>query len=238
MKNIMRNAARGFTLIELLVVVAIIAILAALLLPSLSKARDTARRIQCAGKEKQMALAYSSYAGDNRDYFPPVQDCSSYGGHSIPNGFWFIFLGPYVGYGDWSPYVASFAIKTPNFFWCPSVDLRTPGMTTTYSGKIAGYGMTYFLPPSTSSTAWQAKTISYCKLSLITNPSSKVLLADGRGVATLGGYWEFTQADPTTCHSLDYERHAKGANILYVDGHVNWLPMSSILSMASSQTLY
>jgi prepilin-type N-terminal cleavage/methylation domain-containing protein len=66
------NRKRAFTLIELLVVIAIIGILAALLLPSLAKAKEKGRQTFCLNSTHQQALAVHMYASDNNDLLPPV----------------------------------------------------------------------------------------------------------------------------------------------------------------------
>jgi prepilin-type N-terminal cleavage/methylation domain-containing protein len=68
---------KSFTLIELLVVIAIIAILAAMLLPALSKARQKARTIACVNSEKQWGIVFTLYAQENNGSYPIRMEGSS-----------------------------------------------------------------------------------------------------------------------------------------------------------------
>ncbi|MCI0744810.1 MAG: type II secretion system GspH family protein [Verrucomicrobia subdivision 3 bacterium] len=85
-KSLAGESPPAFTLIELLVLIAVIAMLAAILLPVLSRVKDTAARVQCLNNVKQIGHAVFLYTEDHEDFFPLVEDWPAFGGRRGTTG--------------------------------------------------------------------------------------------------------------------------------------------------------
>jgi len=186
----------SFSLIELLVVIAVISLLASMLLPALSKARDTARRVKCISNLRQIGMAIAMYADDYDDWFIPHQQYPA----SIAIQWEWAGVLIEAGYIK-----ATYSNSDPkDVYRCPSEK-----RIDTWRGSH--YGVNKYLTYNGS----QPSNVHRAKRSKVRYPSETYLVGDAEENSS--GYIQ---------HSLSYIclRHNDGWNMCFVDGHVEWLP--------------
>lgn len=198
-----------FTLIELLIVIAIIAILGSLLLPALSKAKETTRTIYCANLLNQMGKVSMFYASDSNEWTPA--------GGPVPF-FWSYQIRPYYNLPELT---SSFY---PPKYICPNATLAlehtTPGAAfpQDYRNIENSYGFNLMDLPDSASGLYRG-----IKLSKIARPSNKLEFLDGvtRGLtfscANRNSYYA-VYGEVSTYNMTAY-RHIKKANAVFYDGH-------------------
>lgn len=224
---------RGFTLIELLIVIAVIAILAALLLPALSRARSQAQTAACLNNLKQLQLCGHLYGSDNNDFLPPnnfVYDNAT--------------LQPFVGDTgpSWSTNVAPFDASlagiengllfrysgSVGIYRCPadSSTIETPDGTPLPQPRVRSYSLSQSINGLNYAGAASMFFPHYLKFSAINKPSPTGLFTfldvhENRILDTQFGI-------PVQALANDYgnwwdipaNRHIQGCNFAFADGHV------------------
>ena len=203
-------SSRAFTLVELLVVIGIIAVLIGILLPVLTRARESARRAQCLSNLRQVYFAFQFYAQDNRDHVPL--------GYRKGRKQWdsMVYSATSKKYCLFGTLYVNRQIPVPEVFYCPSeVDPQS-----SYNSPINPWPPGPVGNPSLNTYAGYAmRPDNELPDSLETTPGATVpKLTDFQNKAVLADLFH-------TPMRLD-TRHKKGINVLFGHGGAHWVDRS------------
>ena len=210
------NDRQRFTLIELMVVIAIIAILASMLLPALSKAREASQKGVCLNNLKQVGILINLYCDDNAEAFPHSLD------QVAPQKQWYHYLLPYLG-NYTQIYMSSGGIKKippPH----PTQIFRCPSGPTLYAGyadfSINGDIFPYRKSNGTYTVAATGFDTLNFRTKLHKDISRTLFLADRKEGST--GLDSISNTKPSYVYCRIEYRHGGGGNCLFADGHASW----------------
>jgi prepilin-type N-terminal cleavage/methylation domain-containing protein/prepilin-type processing-associated H-X9-DG protein len=238
----MRNRQRGFTLVELLVVIGIIAVLIALLLPSLNRAREHARRTACLSNLRQLAAAMIMYNNENKGRFPAPGS-----GQQIDDWIYWedevtanVPIARNPDEGKLVPYMGGHFI--PDAYRCPSdiIDNHKGGGYGTYKYSYTVNNWICFRSGSIPPDPKQNLVVSS-----IRKPWQKILFADESSETVDDGCWNWSSYNKSDQQNMLSNRHDKRreqaqlnvatsvtrggrGNVAFVDGHCDYIDRNEV----------